>query len=66
MDELDRLYEAVETISDIRCTNCGTSQTMYCISDYEAAEAFQSEGWRATHYNVYCPTCAKQKLKPKK
>ena len=32
--------------------------------DARAAEEFKEKGWRVTvHGNVYCPNCAKKKLK---
>lgn len=64
MEELDRLYESIITTQDIICANCKSSSTLYNIGEFEAAEKFQSMGWRVTKYNnVYCPNCAKVKLK---
>ena len=67
MTEQDRLYEAILTTQDITCSNCRTTSTLHNIEGYEAAEEFQAIGWRATKSNnIYCPKCAKIKLKTRK
>ena len=66
MDEIDRLYDCVDTISEIRCSSCGR-MTITVGDGYDAADEFHNKGWRAnSHMNVYCPECLKKKLKPKK
>jgi len=65
MKEIDILYEGIMTTQDIICTNCKVNDTLCNVDDYEAADRFRSIGWRATRYNIYCPKCAKKKLKQK-
>lgn len=55
------LYEFVMTESSLRCDNCHEEGTTF-MNDY-AEEHFFKKGWRATKSKVYCPTCAKKKLK---
>jgi hypothetical protein len=55
------LYDFIETESSITCSSCRkTDSVMYADS---GEEFFFEEGWRATRENVYCPKCAKKKLK---
>ena len=62
--ETERIYEAIETVCTIYCSSCGEEGNDYEIDAFEAADDFQAKGWRATiHGNVYCPRCAKKKLK---
>lgn len=57
-------YVAVETHSEITCINCRKTETAHQTEGVEAAEKFDEMGWRITrNQNVYCPTCAKKKLK---
>jgi len=66
-NEQDRLWNSIQTTQEILCTNCRVVGTVHEIDDYNAAEYFQNKGWRATkHNNVYCPKCAKIKLKARK
>ena len=50
----------IETISEIICSNCGNSSVQH--GDMYSEDLFL-DGWRATNDNVYCPACAKKKLK---
>ena len=63
MNELDRIYENVKTFSEINCIACRRIGGTHS-EGYDAAEEFKEKGWRVTvHGNVYCPNCAKKKLK---
>ena len=65
--ESDRIYEAMDTLHTIICSNCGKNGYVHDIDDWWAVEDFKNRGWRATkHGNVYCPDCAKKKLKARK
>ena len=61
------LYDFIEeeTTCEITCSNCGKSEGTYGEAYWEK-EGFFKKGWRATKRgNVYCPKCAKKKLKGK-
>jgi len=61
--EKDILLENIEVVSTITCSSCGATQSSW-TDDYYASEEFIGKGWRATrNRNVYCPKCAKKKLK---
>ena len=65
-DQEYELYEHCETVSTIHCTTfkCKNRSTHHQIDPMEAGALWYQEGWRATkHQNVYCPACAKKKLK---
>ena len=57
----DRLWEHIEQgMEMITCTHCLLTKEDYEICPSELYE----QGWRATIAgNVYCPSCAKKKLK---
>ena len=58
------LFEHITTRSDISCSSCKNSDYIYEAG--EAEDFYFERGWRATkHGNVYCPKCAKKKLKLK-
>ena len=61
------IYDLVEwtlenTICEIHCVVCGEQELKYGNEDV-AAKAFFNKGWRATKTSVYCPECAKKRLK---
>jgi DNA-directed RNA polymerase subunit RPC12/RpoP len=63
MNAIDRLFESIDTISEIRCSSCGR-MAMTIGDGYDAAYEFKNKGWNVTIYgNVYCPECSKKKLK---
>lgn len=48
------------------CDGCQKTSSFTCCEDeWSAAEAAYNEGWRPGRKNVYCPKCAKKKLKSK-
>lgn len=61
-DQLNQhIYECIQ--SSVDCGNCQRSETLF-VESYLAQEDFFQKGWRATkNGNVYCPECAKKKLK---
>jgi uncharacterized Zn finger protein (UPF0148 family) len=60
------LYDSIETECTITCSNCGRQSSVHGIESDNAADVYFDEGWRATkNGNVYCPKCAKKKLKQK-
>lgn len=50
------------TYTEIYCSGCRVHKERYMDEDSFTEEVFK-EGWRATKENVYCPKCAKKKLK---
>lgn len=59
----DQLFEEIEVVSTITCSNCRTHD-IYPGDEFLTAEQFFKKGWRATiSRNVYCPKCSKIKLK---
>ena len=57
------LYESIISEQSIICDVCSEENSLYNIDDIDACEVFFEEGWRATPNRVYCPVCAKEKLK---
>lgn len=52
-----------ETECEIQCSLCGDTANEFGESYYEK-NTFFKKGWRAVDdENVYCPKCAKKKLK---
>jgi len=66
MKEIDWLQEEILIEASILCTSCKLRRGNINIDDYSFAELLIAEGWRHTPNNVYCPSCAKKKLKPRK
>ena len=54
------LAEFIEEVSSIQCSNCGNEDSVWFDN---GEDQFFKKGWRATKYSVYCPVCAKKKLK---
>ena len=69
MDKLNEiLFNNIdyEQICTLRCCRCDKIETVHDIDDYDAVDEFKSFGWRSTKFeNIYCPNCAKKKLKNK-
>ena len=64
--EEEILYEAIQEFSMITCSSCYDSDETPG-DGIVGSMVFKSEGWRGTRYgNVYCPKCAKKKLKSKR
>jgi ribosomal protein S27E len=64
MDEIDRMFDQVTTVTEVTCTGCGTSTARHGDGYEVAEELVRYMGWRVTkHQNVYCPICSKKKLK---
>ena len=58
------LWDSIEVECAINCSNCQKRGVLHFVDDDEASHAFFKKGWRATKSkNVYCPECAKKKLK---
>jgi len=67
MDEIYELYEHCTTENTIMCNKCRTIGREMDCDPYDAASTWSKKGWRITRYQtIYCPKCAKGKLKPKK
>ena len=63
-NQVEILYEGCETSTTITCINCGHSDILMGLDEFSSSEMFYENGWRATiHNNIYCPKCAKKKLK---
>ena len=58
------LYDEIQPLSEIVCTSCRKTDKACEDSDL-ACIIFFSRGWRKTAANIYCPECAKKKLKLK-
>lgn len=66
MDEIYELFENCTTENTIMCNKCKTIGREMDCDTYDAATKWSEKGWRATiHSNIYCPKCAKSKLKSK-
>ncbi|MFW5847685.1 MAG: hypothetical protein ACOCVF_02085 [bacterium] len=64
MTNKDKLYEAIHTMQDINCNNCGTTKILHNIDAWEATENFLIAGWKVMNNNdVYCPNCVEQQKK---
>jgi hypothetical protein len=60
------LYDSIETECTITCSSCGKQSSVRGAESDNATDFYFAEGWRATKSgNVYCPECAKKKLKQK-
>lgn len=60
----DDLYNYITTTHEIECINCDTTDAIGDCDEIDALEYFFNEGWRVTKGEmVYCPKCAKKKLK---
>ncbi len=57
-----QLHEAILTSHDISCDNCKKTESAFNIDDFDACDVFYENGWRMRS-KVYCPDCAKKKLK---
>lgn len=61
--EYGKLVEFVETEATISCTAKNCKSVVVGYGEYDVSRDAYDKGWRATHSNVYCPSCAKKKLK---
>ena len=60
----DSLYDAIIVSVEISCNNCRKTNTIHECDEFDACDSFYEDGWRMTRaQNVYCPECAKIKLK---
>lgn len=59
--EPEDLIDFIELEASIECSKCKKGD-MVMYSD-TGEDYFFEAGWRATKDNVYCPECAKKKLK---
>ena len=58
------LRESIGIKCTISCSSCSKEGVIYGSDDDEASYIFFEHGWRSTKKeNVYCPECAKKKLK---
>lgn len=58
------LVDYIQILANIDCDNCSKSAISECCDGWDAADEFFRNGWRVTRSgNVYCPDCAKKKLK---
>lgn len=58
-----RLLDCIITLHRLECTYCDCVGVSDHPDDIEAAADFYIQGWRSTTMNIYCPSCAKKKLK---
>ena len=58
--EADDLMDFICYEASIECSSCKKSEGAW---GENAENDFFHNGWRATKRNVYCPECAKKKLK---
>ena len=63
MEKAESLIDEILMTAEITCTYCRKTDCIQCYDDIDAAEYFYKEGWRKGKVNVYCPKCAKKKLK---
>lgn len=67
MSDKERLMDNIHSEFSISCSSCRKIGIERDTDDWYAAEALHAKGWRATnHGNIYCPDCAKKKLKQPK
>lgn len=59
----DQLADFCEVEVAIKCTRCDKVGFLSFCDQYEAADIFFEEGWRATEKHCYCPKCAEKYLK---
>jgi|WetSurMetagenome_2_1015567.scaffolds.fasta_scaffold1436432_2 hypothetical protein len=67
--EEENLLEYIneETIYSVMCSNCLNEKIEHNYDPIFFVEECVEEGWKVTKYgNIYCPECAKKKLKGKK
>ena len=64
--ELFNMLDNVYSEHTVMCSLCGDHLSQLNTDDHDFAERCIRDGWRATDNNVYCPSCASKRLKPKK
>ncbi len=63
--ELSNMRDNVYTECSINCSICKDDLCEFNTNDIDFVERCLRDGWRATGNNIYCPICAKKRLKPK-
>ena len=62
-NEPEQLLDAVDSTHDITCEICKQTKLLHGYDSFDAVEEFFNLGWRKPRERVYCPKCAKEKLK---
>lgn len=61
--DIINMADFIQPVSIIECNECGVRESL-CLEPDQAADFWAINGrWRATYKNVYCPKCAKKKMK---
>jgi hypothetical protein len=60
-----KFYDFIETQASLECTVIGCTSSLTGCDSYEVASEAEKLKWQITKYNVYCPLCAKEKIKSK-
>ena len=56
---IEELFETMDTVHSIQCTNCRKIAKKYNCSEEYASESFYKDGWRYKEDEyVYCPMCS--------
>ena len=56
----DVLADFVHTIYTIECTECDlTEERNDAVSNLDATEQFEADGWKVIDGEAVCPSCAK-------
>lgn len=66
MSKVFFIAEFVMVEAHLECStpNCRSVIGDWHTDEYDIARLAINKGWRAGRENVYCPKCAKKKLKP--
>ena len=57
--QIENIFEAMDTMHSIQCTNCREIARRYNCDEEYASEQFYNDGWRIKEDEyVYCPKCA--------
>jgi hypothetical protein len=58
------LIEYINTTLDVECMGCDKTEGSWNEDDADFAKELHKKGWRKSiKGNLYCPKCAKKKLK---
>jgi len=57
--QIESIFEVMDTVHSIRCSNCRQIEKKYNCSEEDASEQFYNDGWRFKQQGyIYCPKCA--------